>query len=482
MKTEWIESWMNKVVQQQHLRVKPKRPLDCDNNNDDDGIAPGSKRFRNHYPTPEGDSQEEQERTRPRENIQEKEQEQELEYTQSPTNVVRRSTGTAIMADTEAVDEANAEQTPRAPRLTSLNILSTAASSVSSASTATTSDSGATKRSHWSNRSSPSKRAVLSSLIQPISFPVLVKDAVPPNAAAGVRQLYDRLRQFERSQGVFPAVEKDLFERKGIVDPDIDLPYVFFDNTHYRATLGGVPSLADVDKLVKRVRQFRELGESEAAWNGYIDTTLFLLAEAASIHQGRTTSTNITTARIGPSSLIPRTQDNVQIRGKMVDFALVLEDSDALRAAATRLPVNADKGVFSFNHTTHSPLLRRPIAVSIETKRQGEHFQDALDQLGVWTSAHFARLTELLTAAGRSHVRPPMLPCLVAQGSDWKFILAEKTLAGEVKIWSKLDFDDVATHRGVYTTISVLLLLMDWAETQYRPWFEENICSTPLRL
>ncbi|KAG9765045.1 hypothetical protein KCU73_g674, partial [Aureobasidium melanogenum] len=417
MKTEWIESWMNKVVQQQHSRAKPKRPLDYDNNNDDDdGIAPESKRSRNHYPTPEGDSQEEQGRTRQRENIREKEQEQE------------RSTGTAIMADTEAVDEANAEQTPRAPRLTSLNVLSTAASPDSSASTATTSDSGATKRSSWSNRSSPSKRAVLSSLIQPISFPVL-EDAVPPNAAAGIRQLYDRLRQFERSQGVFPAVEKDLFEREGIVDPDIDLPYVYFDNTHYRATLGGVPSLADVDKLVKRVRQFRELGESEAAWNGYIDTTLFLLAEAASFHQGRTTSTNITTARIGPSSLIPRTQDNVQIRGKMVDFALVLEDSDALRAAATRLLVNADKGVFSFNHTTHSPLLRRPIA-----------------------------------------------------GSDWKFILAEKTLAGEVKIWSKLDFDDVATHRGVYTTISVLLLLMNWAETQYRPWFEENICSTALPL
>jgi len=48
------------------------------------------------------------------------------------------------------------------------------------------------------------------------------------------------------------------------------------------------------------------------------------------------------------------------------------------------------------------------------------------------------------------------------------------------KIWSKLDFGDVATHRGVYTTISVLLLLMDWAETQYRPWFEENICSFAL--
>jgi hypothetical protein len=207
MKIEWIESWIDKVVQQRHHRARPKRPLDYDNDNDD-GIALESKRPRHHYPTPESDNQEEHEQTRQCRDIRVKEQGQELEYTQSPTTVARRATRTALMADMEVVNDANAEQTPRAPRLMSLNILSTAASPVSSASTTTTSDSGATKRSYWSNRSSPSKRAVLSSLIQPITFPVLVKDAVPPNATAGVRQLYDRLRQFERSQGVFPAVEK----------------------------------------------------------------------------------------------------------------------------------------------------------------------------------------------------------------------------------------------------------------------------------
>ena len=207
MEIDWIESWIDKVVKQQHSRAKPKRLLSYDNDIDD-SIAPEPKRPRHHYPTPGSDNQEEQEQTRQRKDIQEKEREQELEYTQSPTTVVRKATGTALMAGTEAVDEANAEQTPRAPRLMSLNILSTAASPVSSASTTTTSDSGAIKRSYWSNRSSPSKRAILSSLIQPITFPVLVKDTVPPDAAAGVRQLYDRLRQFERSQGVFPVLEK----------------------------------------------------------------------------------------------------------------------------------------------------------------------------------------------------------------------------------------------------------------------------------
>ncbi|KAG9804535.1 hypothetical protein KCU77_g22715, partial [Aureobasidium melanogenum] len=198
MEIDWIESWIDKVVKQQHSRAKPKRLLGY-NDDIDDRIAPESKRLRHHYPTPESDIQEEQEQTRQRKDIQEKEREQESEYIQSPTTVVRKATGTVLMAGAEAVDEANAEQTPRAPRLTSLNILSTAASPASSASTTTTSDSGATERSYWSNRSSPSKHAVLSSLIQPITFPVLVKDTVPPDAAAGVRQLYDRLRQFERS-------------------------------------------------------------------------------------------------------------------------------------------------------------------------------------------------------------------------------------------------------------------------------------------
>jgi hypothetical protein len=207
MRIEGIESWRDKVIQQQQSRAKPKHLLDHDDDNDD-SIAPGSKRPRHNYLTPELDSQEEQEQTRQREDIQEKEQEQELQYTQSSLTAARKAASIALMADTEVVDEANTEQTPRAPRLTSLHILSIAASLVSSASTTTTSDSGATKRSYWSNRSSPSKRAVLSSLIQPITFPVLVKDAVPSNAATGVRQLYNRLRQFERSQGVFPAVEK----------------------------------------------------------------------------------------------------------------------------------------------------------------------------------------------------------------------------------------------------------------------------------
>lgn len=151
MKTEWIESWMNQVVRRQHSRARPKRLLDDDDDNDGDNdsdIAPKSGRPRHHYLTPKSDNQEEHEQTREREDIREKEQEQELEHTQSPTTVARKATRTALMADMEAVNDANAEQTPRAPRLMNLNILLTAASPVSSASTTTTSDSGATKRSY----------------------------------------------------------------------------------------------------------------------------------------------------------------------------------------------------------------------------------------------------------------------------------------------------------------------------------------------
>jgi hypothetical protein len=41
-------------------------------------------------------------------------------------------------------------------------------------------------------------------------------------------------------------------------------------------------------------------------------------------------------------------------------------------------------------------------------------------------------------------------------------------------IHAKIDFGDASTRYGVFKIISVLQLLIDWAEIQYRPWFEQN--------
>jgi hypothetical protein len=41
-------------------------------------------------------------------------------------------------------------------------------------------------------------------------------------------------------------------------------------------------------------------------------------------------------------------------------------------------------------------------------------------------------------------------------------------------VHTKVIFGDASTRYGVFKIISVLQLLIDWAEVQYRPWFEAN--------
>ena len=95
-----------------------------------------------------------------------------------------------------------------APNLEQIRFRATSTySSSSSIASKSTTYSGATKRGCKSDAASPSKRAVLGSLLQQIVFRVFDKVKVPPDAYAGLGQLYGKVK-FEQSQGVLPAAEK----------------------------------------------------------------------------------------------------------------------------------------------------------------------------------------------------------------------------------------------------------------------------------
>lgn len=77
-------------------------------------------------------------------------------------------------------------------------------------------------------------------------------------------------------------------------------------------------------------------------------------------------------------------------------------------------------------------MVDKPIVISIETKPEGENLQQAYVQLAVWTSAHMNRLRQLLTdtnAAATAAVLPH-LSLLVAQGSQWSFLIASRDADG----------------------------------------------------
>lgn len=54
-------------------------------------------------------------------------------------------------------------------------------------------------------------------------------------------------------------------------------------------------------------------------------------------------------------------------------------------------------------------------------------------------------------------------------------IVSDHKLIGHSQhIYAKIEFGDASTRHGVFKVISVLQLLINWAEAEYRPWFEEN--------
>lgn len=182
----------------------------------------------------------------------------------------------------------------------------------------------------------------------------------------------------------------------------------------------------------------------------------------------------------------------------MVDFAIVLQPSDKLMSKLPHLHATTPSAAArSYNHSLYNPIIDRPIAVSIETKREADNFESGLFQLGIWTTAQLTRLSELLAAAGHGNTTLPVLPTLLVQGPSWHFCLASRGVErGTVSsitvfppvslartltrldvqiIWHSISIGDSTTRLGVYTIVSVLLLLMEWTEKEFRPWFEGNV-------
>jgi hypothetical protein len=121
----------------------------------------------------------------------------------------------------------------------------------------------------------------------------------------------------------------------------------------------------------------------------------------------------------------------------MVDWAIVLRPVGNLRGALSRMRQQPDGGQLSFNHSRHGPLVDKPIAVSVETKPEGENLQQAYIQLAVWASAHMNLLSQLSTDSASSNPTDvvtitalPLLPLLIAQGSHWSFLFASRQADG----------------------------------------------------
>ncbi|KAK0268875.1 hypothetical protein LTR54_017517 [Friedmanniomyces endolithicus] len=107
-----------------------------------------------------------------------------------------------------------------------------------------------------------------------------------------------------------------------------------------------------------------------------------------------------------------------------VDFAIVLEPSNAMKEALPLLEPLPGTEDASWGPTTMTAVARRPFACVLETKKSGGNSLSADYQIGIWAYAIFKRLRLLLQDNGVTHEQLPCIPLLISNGERWEIHLA----------------------------------------------------------
>ncbi|KAF7554803.1 hypothetical protein G7Z17_g2641 [Cylindrodendrum hubeiense] len=197
---------------------------------------------------------------------------------------------------------------------------------------------------------------------------------------------------------------------------------------------------------------------------------------------------DITTARPHPDC-VPRHIRGDTLEAKMVDFCITVSDAHIQDAAlrtfnAASLPdamIPGAKPIGSINHTEYSPLTRRPISVSIESKAPSGSPDKALAQLSIWAASHFERLRRLRDVKRRQQgdaateaCIPMALPLLLAIGSSWRLYFAVDT-DRDIVIVDTIKLGDTDQLVGCYQVVAALRELARWTETTFRSWLLDNV-------
>ncbi len=161
----------------------------------------------------------------------------------------------------------------------------------------------------------------------------------------------------------------------------------------------------------------------------------------------------------------------------MVDFAYVLTPSEVTEAGYRNLDVEATAPLESFNQSCFHTIADKPLAISIETKPSHVAGDDGLPQLSVWLHAHFTKLRQL-TLASRPRttelIALPPLWFIIARGGNWRFLAGTQDTLGRSTLWQYPREVATNTKIGGFQVVRALQVVLDWAEKQYRPWFERE--------
>ncbi|KAI1022145.1 hypothetical protein LB504_007505 [Fusarium proliferatum] len=304
-----------------------------------------------------------------------------------------------------------------------------------------------------------------------------------PNMPKPLDSLLEKIDLASSGVGILPSSQRSVYGEFKWARQPILSKFLFSDD---RDNLGHTPTPEAIQWILHEAAYCNSRGCSEADWN--VEVHHRVLSAALRPLKGLRSDQFFDFRLSTTASII--TEYHVTSASKKVDFCMYLDPKQDESAQVSET-IDALKDILPlgmFNHTNLAPLSDNPIAVSIETKKTGEGWENARLQMEVWMAAHWQflrqlvslrqRAQELTTANQKTWNLPDFIPGIIIQGHDWHLIIT--TPEGEKTVfWQKKNLGDTSSSMGICKIIYNLQLLRQWAQEEYWKWMRELLLEWP---
>ncbi|RMJ10060.1 hypothetical protein CDV36_010315 [Fusarium kuroshium] len=329
------------------------------------------------------------------------------------------------------------------------------------------------------------------------------------NQPPSLEDLLDKIDLVSTGFGILPTSQRELLNhldedtysefkwtrRRGVSD-------IYFSDQ--RADLGCTPPPNIIHGILHQAAFCNSRSSPEAEWNAEVHQRVL---EAALRPSGGPGVDQLVDFRLSTTAALIKEYHAPVSATKKVDFCIYLDPSCDQQHADVPHVIDALRDVLplgAFNHTNLNSLSDRPIAVSIETKKTGEGWENARLQMQVWSAAHWQFLRKLLELRQRvseeisrigqqaigaaatdpeptpvvGYKLPDFLPGIIIQGHDWHLVITTRE-GDKIIFWQKKTFGNTSSSKGIYQIICTLQLLRRWAQVEYWVWLQKLLGEWP---
>ncbi|KAF4946171.1 hypothetical protein FSARC_14256 [Fusarium sarcochroum] len=256
---------------------------------------------------------------------------------------------------------------------------------------------------------------------------------------------------------------------------DSEIPPFAFDRdeatlAQTEAIAADLPPIDWVQALMKRAAECELNRECEASWNGEVHAAI--LEQTFRSRSNRFISDGPVDFRYSQVAQIIHAYKPREAPSKMVDFCIFYRPGKGSAEEQAIENICQERPAQSINHTDLGDLCKRPIALSIETKRPNIERDSATLQMGTWHSAQWRSLQH---NRSRSLQAIEFLPGIIVQGHDWQFVASILDQDGKSVLLKQVRLGGTDSELAIYSLILGLRRLKRWILEDYWPTFALDV-------